>query len=210
MKTVFFDLDGTLTDPKVGITASIQYAMERLGEDAPTTEDLTWCIGPPLLETFSILVGKDRSANALSLYRERFSVVGLYENELYEGIAQTLSSLAETDTQLCVASSKPRIYVEKILDHFDLMQYFSRVFGSELDGTRGDKSDLLRFAISESGADASVSTMVGDRKYDMIGASDNGLSAIGVLYGYGSKQELTHAGALHLAETPECLVRLLR
>lgn len=210
MKTIFFDLDGTLTDPKIGITASIRYAMDRLGEDVPAADDLTWCIGPPLLESFRTLVGRDRSVQALALYRERFSEVGLYENERYPGITQTLSSLSRNNVQLCVASSKPRVFVEKILDHFELTDYFARIFGAELDGTRGDKSDLLRFALAESRSDASTSTMVGDRKYDIIGASDNGIPAIGVLYGYGSKQELTRAGALCLAETPQHLVPLLQ
>jgi len=207
--TVFFDLDGTLTDPKVGITVSIQYAMERLGANVPESDELPWCIGPPLLQSRAALVGADQSEEALRLYRERFSVVGLYENEVYSGVEEMLSILSESDVQLCVASSKPRIYVRKILDHFELSGYFEKIFGSELDGTRGDKSELLRFALAESRADSSTSMMVGDRKHDVVGATNNDMHAIGVLYGYGSKGELKKAGARHLVDTPQDLVPLL-
>ena len=207
--TVFFDLDGTLTDPKVGITTSIQYAMERLGADVPESDELTWCIGPPLLESLAMLVGADQSEEALRLYRERFSDVGLYENTVYPGIAEVLSKLSESGLLLCVASSKPRIYVGKILEHFELSGYFEKIFGSELDGTRGDKSELLRFALAESRANSSTSMMVGDRKHDVIGATNNDMHAIGVLYGYGSEDELKQAGARHLVDTPQDLISLL-
>ena len=207
--TVFFDLDGTLTDPKVGITVSIQYALERFGAKVPESDELTWCIGPPLLESLATLVGADQSEEALSLYRERFSVVGLYENTVYPGVADMLSRLSESGLQLCVASSKPRIYVCKILEHFKLSGYFEKIFGSELDGTRGDKSELLRFALAESRANSATSMMVGDRKHDVIGAANNDMPAIGVLYGYGSEGELKQAGARHLVDTPQDLVSLL-
>jgi phosphoglycolate phosphatase len=207
--TVFFDLDGTLTDPKVGITVSIQYAMERLGADVPESDELTWCIGPPLLESLAALVGADQSEEALRLYRERFSVSGLYENTVYPGISEVLSQLSKSGLQLCVASSKPRIYVGEILEHFELSGYFEKIFGSELDGTRGDKSELLRFALAESRANSSTSMMVGDRKHDVIGATNNDMHAIGVLYGYGSEDELKQAGARHLVDTPQDLISLL-
>jgi len=208
-RTVFFDLDGTLTEPKVGITVSIQYALERLGAEVPEADDLDWCIGPPLLESLATLAGADQSLEALNLYRERFSVEGLYENTIYPGIADMLSCLSESDVQLCVASSKPRIYVCKILEYFELTGFFTKIFGSELDGTRGDKSDLLRFALTESQSDASTSVMVGDRKHDIVGAKNNNITAIGVLYGYGSEIELKQAGARHLADSPESLLSLL-
>ena len=207
--TVFFDLDGTLTDPKVGITTSIQYALERLGAEVPESDDLDWCIGPPLLESLATLAGADQAPEGLRLYRERFSVEGLYENTVYPGIMEVLSCLSDSNLQLCVASSKPRVYVCKILEHFKMTGFFTKIFGSELDGTRGDKTDLLRFALAESRSNASTSVMVGDREHDMIGATDNDMTAIGVLYGYGNENELTQAGARHLVDTPEDLVSLL-
>ena len=122
---------------------------------------------------------------------------------------EVLSRLSESGLQLCVASSKPRVYVCKILEHFEMTGFFTLIFGSELDGTRGDKSDLLRFALAESRSDASTSVMVGDREHDIIGATNNHIAAIGVLYGYGSESELRQAGARHLVATPEDLVSLL-
>lgn len=162
-QTFFFDLDGTLTDPMLGITGSIQHALRALDVEVPEAEDLTWCIGPPLLENFQILVGPDRAPQAVTYYRERFSDAGLYENTPYDGIHDALSTLRSAGVRLCVASSKPHIYVRKILEHFELIQYFGDVFGSLLDGTRSDKSELLRFAISEAQVDASNATMIGDR-----------------------------------------------
>jgi phosphoglycolate phosphatase len=208
-QTIFFDLDGTLTDPMVGITGSIQFALEKLGLDVPEAEDLLWCIGPPLLENFRTLVGSERAPTAVAHYRERFSSVGLYENTPYSGIHDALSAIQSAGVRLCVASSKPRIYVREILEHFELINYFSNVFGSELDGTRTDKSDLLRYALSETRIEPNDATMVGDRKHDIIGALDNGVSAIGVLYGYGSAEELTLAGASRFANAPSDLVSLL-
>jgi phosphoglycolate phosphatase len=207
-RTIFFDLDGTLTDPMVGITGSIQFALERLGVDVPEANDLLWCIGPPLLENFQSLVGHDRAPEAVAHYRERFSSVGLYENTPYSGIHDALSTIRSAGIQLCVASSKPQIYVRQILEHFELIDYFSDVFGSELNGTRTNKSELLRYALSETGIEAGDATMVGDRKHDIIGALDNGVSAIGVLYGYGSSEELTQAGANRFANAPSELVPL--
>ena len=208
-RTVLFDLDGTLTDPKVGITRSIQFALERLGAEVPSVDDLTWCIGPPLLENFQQLLDSERAPAAVTHYRERFASVGLFENEPYAGIHDVLSQLQGQELRLFVASSKPEIYVRQILEHFELIEFFEGVFGSELDGTRTNKSDLLRFAISEAGIDPVHATMVGDRKHDMIGAADNSIATIGVLYGYGSLEELTDAGANRLAKGTEELVPLL-
>lgn len=208
-QTIFFDLDGTLTDPMVGITGSIQFALERLGVDVPEANDLLWCIGPPLLENFQTLVGHDRAPAAVAHYRERFSSVGLYENTPYAGIHDALSAIRSAGLRLCVASSKPQIYVRQILEHFDLIDYFSDVFGSELNGTRTNKSELLQYALTETRIEAGDATMVGDRKHDIIGALDNGVSPVGVLYGYGSSEELKQAGADRFANAPSELVSLL-
>jgi len=190
---IFFDLDGTLTDPKAGITRSIQYALEKLSKPVPSEEALTWCIGPPLLASFEALTGDAELApRALALYRERFSDIGLFENKVYPGIKDMLGAL---DVPLYVATSKPHVYAQRILDHFELSGYFQQIFGAELDGTRSDKSELLAFTLAQSGHPAAASLMVGDRKHDIIGAVNNGMTALGVLYGYGDREELETAGA---------------
>ena len=205
---VFFDLDGTLTDPKVGITRSIQFALQQLNIEAPKADDLVWCIGPPLSTSFEILAGKELSLKAIGLYRERFSQVGWLENVLYPDIAQVLEKLCRRQFSLYVATSKPHVFARKILDHFELSQYFQGVFGSELDGTNAHKTDLLRYALKATGAPTG-STMVGDRKHDVIGAISNDMTTIGVTYGYGSDAELEAAGAHKIIHTPvemlECL-----
>ncbi len=208
-RSVLFDLDGTLTDPKEGITRSIQFALEKMGAEIPPIDDLTWCIGPPLLESFQQLLDDERAPAAVTYYRERFASVGLFENEPYAGIHDVLSKLQSQDLRLFVASSKPEIYVRQILEHFELAPFFEAIFGSELDGTRANKSDLLRFVLLQAEIAPAHATMVGDRKHDMIGAADNSIETIGVLYGYGSRQELTEAGANRLARATDELVPML-
>ncbi|MGY3233921.1 phosphoglycolate phosphatase [Bradyrhizobium sp. USDA 4448] len=207
MRTIYFDLDGTLTDPKPGITGSIQYALKKLGKAVPSQDELTWCIGPPLHASLKALTGTDALADqALLLYRERFSDVGLYENALYPGIHDTLAALAATSARIFVATSKPAVYATRIVEHFGLKPYFERVFGSELDGTRVDKRDLLRYALAETEVDPRQAIMIGDRSHDVVGARTNGMTAIGVLYGYGNEAELRDAGAHHVcAAHPELL-----
>ena len=207
MRTIYFDLDGTLTDPKPGITGSIQYALKKLGKAVPSQDELTWCIGPPLHASLKALTGTDALADqALLLYRERFSDVGLYENALYPGIHDTLAALAATGARIFVATSKPAVYATRIVEHFGLKPYFERVFGSELDGTRVDKRDLLRYALAETEVDPRQAIMIGDRSHDVVGARTNGMTAIGVLYGYGNEAELRDAGAHHIcAAHPELL-----
>lgn len=204
MTTIFFDLDGTLTDPKPGITRSIQYALGKLDRAAPPEDELTWCIGPPLHASLKKLLGTDDLADkALSFYRERFGDIGLFENRIYPGIADILAALAASRRRLFVATSKPHIYAERIIAHFGLADRFERVFGSELDGTRVDKTELLRYALQATRVDPSRATMIGDRSHDMIGARNNGMTAIGVLYGYGSRAELVEAGAHRLCAAPD-------
>ncbi len=207
MNTIYFDLDGTLTNPKPGITRSIQYALEKLDRAAPSEDELTWCIGPPLRASLKKLLGTDDLADqALSLYRERFGDIGIFENEVYPGIEQTLSVLAKSGRRLFVATSKPIVYAERIIDHFKLTDYFERVFGSELDGTRADKTELLGYALQATRVDSARAIMIGDRSHDMIGARNNGMTAVGVLYGYGSQAELVDAGAHHVCATPRNLL----
>lgn len=194
VKHVFFDLDGTLTDPKPGIVGSIRYALEKLGiTEQP--DDLDWCIGPPLEESFSRLCPDVPSEIAIALYRERFSSIGLYENRVFDGTQDMLATVQECGGVMHVATSKPHIFAKKILDHFGLSHFFCHIFGSELDGTRANKADLLAYALKQSGADPHSSLMIGDRKHDIVGAHANGIGSAGVLWGYGSRCELQQAGA---------------
>jgi phosphoglycolate phosphatase len=205
--SIYFDLDGTLTDPKIGITRSIRHALIELGHHAPSEDELIWCIGPPLLGSLKTLLGRDELAEpALQLYRQRFSEIGIYENGVYPDILDVLASLHRSGRRLFVASSKPLIYVERIIDHFGMRPYFERVFGSELDGVRADKTELLTYALGETGDDAGRAVMIGDRRHDMIGAINNRMTAVGVAYGYGGRQELIAAGAHHICLTPGALL----
>jgi phosphoglycolate phosphatase len=205
MDTIFFDLDGTLTDPKPGITRSLQYALEKLGRPVPTQDELTWCIGPPLRDSLVVLLGGEADADrGVAFYRERFGEVGLYENSLYPGIEATLAAL-KPRARLFVATSKAHVFADRIIDHFGLRPYFDYVFGAELDGTRVHKGDLLAWALERTGTDAARAIMIGDRSHDIVGAKQNGIDGIGVLYGYGSREELTEAGAVHLCATPPAI-----
>ena len=204
MDTIFLDLDGTLTDPKPGITRSMQYALEKLGRPVPAQDELTWCIGPPLRDSLVVLVGEQDADRGVALYRERFGDIGLYENSLYPGIAATLAAL-QPRSRLFVATSKAHVYADRIVDHFGLRPYFEHVFGAELDGRRAHKGDLLAFALERTGTDPSRAVMIGDRSHDIVGAKRNGIAGIGVLYGYGSREELTQAGAVHLCATPRSI-----
>lgn len=211
MQTILFDLDGTLTDPKRGITRSIQYALEALGQDIPTADELTWCIGPPLLDSFERLLGdRSQAESALQLYRERFGKTGMYENEVYPDIPEVLTELRRMGYRLFVATSKPTVYAVPILEHFGLSKYFNEIYGSELDGTRSDKSELLAWLQDNEGLYPSTTTMVGDRRHDVIGGRDNGMATVGVLYGYGTKQELLDAGADSLCSSPDEVLALFR
>ncbi len=198
---VYFDLDGTLTDPYEGITKCILYALDKLGFPHPTDEYLFSCIGPSLYVTFPEMVGEELTPQAIDLYRERFNDVGWLENVPYDGIHDALAAIADSGCTLFVATSKPRIAAGRIVEYFELGRYFEKVYGCELDGTRSNKADLLKYAIGEN-PQASSRTMIGDRKHDLIGAIANGIRPVGVSYGYGSLEELDAAGASAIARTP--------
>jgi phosphoglycolate phosphatase len=205
MDAIFFDLDGTLTDPKPGITRSIQYALQKLDLPVPPQDELTWCIGPPLRASFVKMLGEGRADLAVSLYRERFGDVGLYENQVYPDIERVLAALKQSHGRLFVATSKAHVFADRIIDHFRLRDFFEHVFGAELDGTRADKGHLLAYALEKTGVDPLRTIMIGDRSHDVIGAKKNGMAAIGVLYGYGSEQELIEAGASHVCASPRAV-----
>lgn len=206
---VYFDLDGTLTDPYEGISKCIVYAVEKLGFATPSDEFLRTCIGPPLYETLPQLVGDDLSLQAVDLYRERFDDVGWCENIPYAGAHDALAEIASQGHRLFVATSKPRIAAKRIIEHFEFGDFFERVFGCELDGTHANKADLLQYAIEENPGEANR-LMIGDRKHDVLGAIANGIVPFGVEYGYGSRDELQMAGAKAIATTPSELPKLTR
>jgi len=209
---ILFDLDGTLTDPFLGITSCIQYALEKLDQPVPEKEDLAWCIGPPLHEGFKELLGTndmERATEAVQISREYFSSKGLYENEVYAGVLEMLTELGEAGFEMSIATSKPRVFAEKIIDHFSLQDFFCAVDGSELDGTRRDKTSLIRYILDRDQLDPTQVLMIGDRKYDILGAAANGVRGIGVLWGYGSAEELEVTDAITCAKSPVDLARLI-
>lgn len=211
-KYIFFDLDGTLTDPKEGITGSVAYALESFGIHVENRDDLCCFIGPPLLDSFMEYYGmtEDDANRAIAKYRERFSVTGLFENEVYSGIPQLLQQLKDAGKTLVIATSKPAVFSQRILDHFDLAKYFTFLSGSELDGRRNDKAEVIAYALEQTGiTDLSDVIMIGDRKHDIVGAKKNGLPCIGVLYGYGDRAEHVAAGADYIVESVDELKKLL-
>ncbi len=211
--TIFFDLDGTLTDPGLGITNSILYALDKMGIEKPPREELYDFIGPPLKATLMARFHLDeqQGTEALRLYREHYSTVGLFENEVYSGIPELLQKLQDAGKMLIVATSKPEIYTRRILEHFDLARYFHFVSGCTLEGERLHKDEVIAYAIDQCGLEGKQAqiVMIGDRKYDIECAKANGLSYIGVTYGYGTKEELIKAGANATADTPQELETIL-
>ena len=210
--TVLFDLDGTLTDPKIGITGSIRYALQKMGVAHDEADDLTWCIGPPIHKSFERLVGSAAVADGVRLYRERYGAGGMFENELFPGIDATLATLKADGIRLYVATSKAHFFARPIVAHFGLDRHFLAVEGAELDGTRSDKAEVIAHVLATHGVDPARAVMIGDREHDVIGAKKNGLASIGVLYGYGDEAELRRAGADQLCQHPtdilDCLARL--
>ena len=192
-QTILFDLDGTLTDPREGITRSIQFALARLGIDEPDITRLEHFIGPPLLQAFMQFYGFDEAKawEAVGFYRERFKVTGLYENRVFDGVFELLDTLAGQNRTLYIATSKPWVFAREIARHFDFARYFKVIYGSELDGTRTDKVDLIAHLLAEEELDPAQTLMIGDRKHDLIGGTRNGLDVAAVGYGFGSLEELT-------------------
>lgn len=209
--TVLFDLDGTLTDPEIGITTCFQHALKYFGIEENDRAKLRRVIGPPLLDSFVQFYGLSVEDAQLGIkyYRERFSDIGIFENTVYDGIPEMLNELKAAGKKLVLATSKPHVYAKRILEHFDLAQYISFVAGSEFDGTRTDKAEVIRYALEQTGTSPEEAIMVGDRKHDVIGAIQNNVAVIGVLYGHGGEEELTKAGTSLLAKTPEELAQML-
>lgn len=212
---LLFDLDGTLTDPKVGICTCVQYALASFGIDEPDLDRLEPFIGPPLKNSFMNYyhLTEEQAEAAVAKYRERFSETGIFENKLYDGIVPMLIALNSQGLHLAVASSKPQIYVEKILEHFNIARYFQVVVGSELDGTRVNKEEIveeaLRQLFGEQPVDKRQVYMIGDRRYDAEGARKAGVESVCVTYGYGSMEELKEAKADYIVRSVEELQKFL-
>lgn len=203
-KYILFDLDGTLTDSMQGITKSVQYALEKMGIIEESLEKLIPFIGPPLVQSFQEFyqMSEVQAKEALGHYRERFSRVGWAENEVYPGMEEVLKKLAEQGRKLYVATSKPTTFAVKILEHFQLAQYFTAVIGSELNGVRGEKDEVIAFVLSHLGAGEKQEVlMVGDRKFDILGAQKNGIAVVAVGYGYGSAEEFQAAGPTYIVNS---------
>jgi phosphoglycolate phosphatase len=193
---ILFDLDGTLTDPREGITRCIQYALGQFNGVIPPWEQLIWCIGPPLKPSFAQLLNTTDETildRALVHYRKRFSEKGIFENALYPGIVSALDDLQTAGFKLFLATSKPRIFARQILDHFKITPYFQAVYGSELDGRLSDKGVLVAHIIEQEELDPTATVMVGDRVYDIQGGKENGIMTAAVAYGYGTRDEIDAA-----------------
>ncbi|MDH4211130.1 MAG: HAD hydrolase-like protein [candidate division WOR-3 bacterium] len=211
-RTFLFDLDGTLTDPQVGITNSIQYALARFGIMERDRKGLIKFIGPPLLESFRKWYGFDdtRGRKAIAFYREYYAEQGIYENTMYEGIDDLLSELHSRGCMIALATSKATIYAQKILEHFGIAQYFDRVEGSNFDLTRAAKFEIIADILAETSArDRDEYLMVGDHVDDIRGARENGIDSVAATYGYGLERDLVEAGPTHIVHTVQELRTLL-
>lgn len=209
---ILFDLDGTLTDPGVGITNSVMYALKQFGIEPPERKELYKFIGPPLKDSFSKYYNFSdiQCDKAIEEYRVYFRDKGLFENYVYEGIPEMLKTLNDNGKKLVLATSKPEEYAIKILEHFGLYRYFHTVGGASMDGSRSVKSDVILYALKKANiTDLSSTVMIGDRKHDIIGAKTAYLDSIGVLYGYGSHDELSSAGATHIAKNVSDIIELI-
>ncbi len=211
-KYILFDLDGTVTNPKEGITKSIQYALHHMGIEVEDLDSLCRHIGPPLKYGFMDFWGfsEEEADRGVSLYREYFTVTGIYQNHEYEGMKEFLECLARAGKKLIVATSKPEEFARLIMEHFHLEQYFQDICGACMDGRRDKKGDVIRYALKKNRiTDPDQVVMVGDRFYDIEGARENNIDSIGVLYGFGSLEELTGAGAGAIAKTLKDLKTIL-
>jgi len=214
IQNILIDLDGTLTDPKVGITTSARYGLEKVGHPISEDTNIDWIIGPPLKASLTKILNVDAddtlAEQALMAYRERFAVTGLYENHVFEGVTETLAELKRRGYRLFLATAKPTVYAKQILEHFNLAQYFTEIYGSELNGDRTNKGELIQYILEQQGMQADQCIMVGDREHDIFGARHNGIESIAVKYGYGSEIELQQAQPKYTIENFSHLLDYLK
>ncbi|MBY5034856.1 HAD family hydrolase [Streptococcus gallolyticus] len=211
-QTILFDLDGTLTDSSEGIVKSVLYALDKLGYPLPPRQTLLPFIGPPLLESFQKVcqITEKEAQLAIQYYREYFSKKGLFENQVYLGIEELLSQLQKNGKNLILVTSKPEIFAKEILKHFQLDHYFTLIAGASLDESRNKKGEVIRYALAQlDNFENSTTIMIGDRLHDIVGAKENRLNSMGVLYGFGSRDELETAGATYIADTTQQIISIL-
>lgn len=209
---LFLDLDGTLTDSMEGITRSVAYALRYFGIEVQNMNELCPFIGPPLIDSFRDFYNfsEEEANKAVALYRERFAKTGIYENKLYDGVVEFLKDAKEQDYSLILATSKPTVFAKEILRFFELSDLFKDVVGSNLDGTLHSKADVIRHAIETNKLiDKSTIVMIGDRMHDIAGAKSNNIDSIGVLHGFGNREELENAGADYIVSDIHELRRFL-
>ncbi len=211
-KYILFDLDGTLTDPEIGITNGIMYALDKFGIKVNDRKDLHCFIGPPLVDAFMkyYSFSNEDALKAVAYYREFYSVTGIYENRAYDGIKDMLEALKNQGKTLILATSKPQKFAETVLRYFDLMQFFDCVVGATFDGKLNYKADVIAAAIERGGVDdIKKAVMIGDRHHDILGGKQNGLDTIGVLFGFGDLEELEQSGADYIAATPADILKII-
>lgn len=208
---VFFDLDGTLSDSREGITKSMRYALQQVGVTAPSLQELEQYIGPPAHQTFEGMMSADKVDQALAAYRERYDAqgYGITENRLYDGIVETLTALRDAGKHMMVVTAKPHPISKRIVAHFGIDSFFEAVFGPEPGQKIADKSGLVAAALKQAHIDPQQAVMVGDRSHDVHGAGKNNVRCIGAGWGFGTKGELTQAGAVAIAQKPTDLLALL-
>ena len=205
-KAVLFDLDGTLTDSGEGIINCAQYTFQQMGYPVPPREEMGIFVGPPLWGTFEQFgIPKERTDEAVRIFRSRYIPIGKFENKPYEGIREMLEALGERGWKRYVATSKPEITAKEILDHFDLTKYFDRICGANIEAGIYEKDQVIAFLSSETQT-ADVKIMVGDTKYDVLGAKAHSIPTVGVSWGYGDVEEMRAAGAAAIVDTPEALL----
>lgn len=212
IKTVLFDLDGTLTDSGPGIMAGVQYVLKKYGMEVDDLSRLRCFIGPPLKEQFREFCGfsEEEGARAVEYYREYYRDKGIFENEVYDGIPELLQELKAAGLKVIMATSKPETFAVTIAEHFGISRYFDFIGGSLMDGSRTKKSEVIEYVLDEAGVyERSTVLMIGDRDYDILGAKEAGVHSMGVLYGYGSREELMAAGADFIVEEPQDALRYI-
>jgi phosphoglycolate phosphatase len=203
-----FDFDGTLCDPRTGIVRCLQYALGELGMPKPSEDQLSRHIGPPLYNSLATLLGSNDPElirRAVDFYRERFAATGMFECTLYPGITHALAALRAEHDQLLLVTSKPTVFARRMIHHLGVSEFFHNIYGSELDGTRADKGELIAYVLKQEALCPVNAVMIGDRKHDIKGAIANGVHPVGVLWGYGSREELIESGATSLCATPQSL-----
>jgi phosphoglycolate phosphatase len=211
-KVILFDLDGTISDPKVGIIKSLQFALQEMGIIEPEIDKLDCFIGPPIQVSFAEYYHFDegQTLKAIDLYREIYKEKGMFENELYSDIPLLLKSLQEQGLTLVVATSKLTIFAEQILKYFNIDHYFQLIVGSNLDGTRTSKTEIIQYILNKyKEYNLSNFIMIGDRKYDIIGANNTEIDSIGVTYGFGSYEELSQSNPTYIAQNVNQLKNIL-